>query len=210
MASTNTIPLVMCDTQSPSHPKTPSPPSPLIHLDIIHRPKHQINIQFLYRLRHLSNFHKIHRPEPHQQIFSLHLLFPLWYQHLPALQQSLPSHKVNLNQRLFINMPDPTSQHILHLIQLTTLPHFPVSACCPPPLPRKNLVAVPTDNLAGKWVYLGILGKSCDIMLLQIQFPSLCFQLHAFPNPRLYNRLMIILNIILLDFPLHSAPVSSS
>lgn len=174
----------------------------LIHLDAIHSPKHQINIQFLYRLCILHNLHKIHSPELRQQILSLHLPLPFRHQQLPALQQPVPCHQINFNQRFLINMPIPTPQHTFYLIPLTALPHLPVSGWCPPPLPRKRHIAFPADNLAGKRVYLRVLGKPCDVMFLQIPFPSLCFQLHTFPNPGLYYRFMIILNIILLDFPL--------
>lgn len=80
----------------------------LIHLDMIYRPKHQIYIQLLYRLYILGNIQKIHHPEPRQQIIPLHLPFPLRQQHLPTLQQSVPRHQVNLNQRILINMPVPT------------------------------------------------------------------------------------------------------
>lgn len=104
-------------------------------------------------------------------------------------------------------MPISTSQHTFHLIPFTALPHFPVSAWRPPSLPRKSPVTFPTDNLAGKWIRLRILGKSSNIMLLQIPLPSLHLQLHTFPNPRINNRLMVILNIILLDFPLILHPL---
>ena len=104
-------------------------------------------------------------------------------------------------------MPVRTVQQAFHLIPLTTLPHLPASIWCPPAFPCKRHITFPTDNLAGKWINLRILEKPCDVMLLQIPFPSLHLQLHTFPNPRLYNRLMVIHNIILLDFPLILHPL---
>lgn len=179
----------------------------LIHLNIIHRPKHQTNIQFLYRLCILGNLHKIHCPEPRQQILALYLLLPLRQQHLPALQQPIPRHQVNLDQRILINMSVPTSQYPFHLIPLTTLPHLPVSAWCPPPLSGKSLFTFSTNNLTGKWIHFRVLGKPCNIMFLQIPFSPLHLQLHTFPNPRLYNGFMVILNIILLNLPLILHPL---
>lgn len=174
----------------------------LIYLDMIQCPQHQISIQLLYGLCMFRQFHKIHRPKPHQQILSLCFLFPLRQKRIPAFQQLIPCHEINLPHGIFIYMPIGASQHAFHLIPLTALPDpARLSRTALPTFPMENFTALTANNFRCKWILLRIVGKGICPMLFQIPLPAFHLQLHAFPNPWLNDGFMVILNIKLLNLP---------
>lgn len=97
-------------------------------------------------------------------------------------------------------MPVGTPHHAFHFIPFTALPHLSVPGTAPPAFSLKYLIAFSTNNC--KRIGFCIPSKRICPMLLQIPFSALYFQLYTFPNLFLNYRFVVILNIILLDFPL--------
>ena len=117
-------------------------------------------------------FHKLQRPKPRQQTLSLCLLFSLRQKRIPAFQQLIPCHEINLLHGILIYMPIRASQHAFHLIPFTALPN---PACLPGAalltFPMENFAALTAYNLRRKWILLRIVGKGICPMLFQISFP---------------------------------------